>query len=632
MRDFAQELVDEILDHASPGPNSESPFALPSKSDQSQIGTLGLVCKQWLPRSRLHLFSSIKLRPDTVGAFFDLVDTSSSVILSVVQTLDLSLSFSNHGLLDDAQMLRFRASSKLTHLRMRIPEDSEGAEMMKQLRASLQCHVSILGTTVPSISTLSMTFLFLSMSAIAWVVSCFPALELLDLAGVEISAKDPSLTHPFPSLARLHTLTLDALHSGAHRVFSFLQSLPVPPTLTKMDLNVRPRNLGALDIYFQHSARHIQHLRFYDVDLPESAAFALQALQHATNLRHLYIMGSAPILDLISAVSSPKLNSMTIYQLKAGGEMVENPWSAINSAFADSRFRALESFQVASIEDAGKVILCYDHLLTLEFEIEFVWRRPKRLSFFLFTLLRYGSLFSNIGMVILNFNTIPPEFRSSTLCHAWNIGQIVLTILQCVLVGNVLGLRIYAMYNFSKAVLCVLFSAGVVTTSLAVWSVIGQSWTLATDVPGCDYAVFKQRYMICLYETSLTHAVLSEWPLHGNPSSYVTLRSFYSPFFASFVNLSESLAQSSAIWLEMALSILAIVNLGNILMFYLGDPWTASSLSWFTSTISVTMVSRLMLSLHKAADVGILATDQNVTSVYFHSLHHNQPDEESTAV
>lgn len=40
-------------------------------------------------------------------------------------------------------------------------------------------------------------------------------------------------------------------------------------------------------------------------------------------------------------------------------------------------------------------ILCYDHLLTFEDEINFVWRKHKRLSFFLFIILRYVSLFSN---------------------------------------------------------------------------------------------------------------------------------------------------------------------------------------------------------------------------------------------
>ncbi|KAJ7106586.1 hypothetical protein C8R44DRAFT_805555 [Mycena epipterygia] len=64
-------------------------------------------------------------------------------------------------------------------------------------------------------------------------------------------------------------------------------------------------------------------------------------------------------------------------------------------------------------------------------------------------------------------------------------------------------------------------------------------------------------------------------------------------------------------------------------MYYLGNPWIASSLSWSTSTLSVTMISRLMLNLHKAADVGILTDDNTLTSVRFQSRHIRR-DEEST--
>lgn len=54
-------------------------------------------------------------------------------------------------------------------------------------------------------------------------------------------------------------------------------------------------------------------------------------------------------------------------------------------------------------------ILCYDHLLTLEGEINFVWRKPKRLSFFLFVALRYVSLLSHIGILVLRFIQVSPE-------------------------------------------------------------------------------------------------------------------------------------------------------------------------------------------------------------------------------
>ncbi|KAJ7660932.1 hypothetical protein DFH06DRAFT_1129968 [Mycena polygramma] len=74
------------------------------------------------------------------------------------------------------------------------------------------------------------------------------------------------------------------------------------------------------------------------------------------------------------------------------------------------------------------VILLYDHTLTFEAELNFVWRRPKKLSFYLFVLLRYVSLLSNIGMLVLRFSDIPLE-----TCHALSIGKIGIIVLQCLL-------------------------------------------------------------------------------------------------------------------------------------------------------------------------------------------------------
>ncbi|KAJ7091090.1 hypothetical protein C8R44DRAFT_891774 [Mycena epipterygia] len=90
-------------------------------------------------------------------------------------------------------------------------------------------------------------------------------------------------------------------------------------------------------------------------------------------------------------------------------------------------------------------------------------------------------------------------------------------------------------------------------------------------------------------------------------------------------------------------AVLALVNLANILMYYvrslcsifasflscvadfqLGNPWITSSLS----CLSVTMVSRLMLNLHKAADVGIVTDESIFSSIHFQSRHVIQGDEE----
>ncbi|KAJ7049569.1 hypothetical protein C8F01DRAFT_1093371 [Mycena amicta] len=124
------------------------------------------------------------------------------------------------------------------------------------------------------------------------------------------------------------------------------------------------------------------------------------------------------------------------------------------------------------------VILSYDHLLTLGPEIEYVWRKRKRFSFFLFIPLRYISLVSNISMVFLTFGTV-----SIQRCQAWNLGKIALIIVQCILVGNVLLLRVYAIYNFSKPILALLVVVSCVPLSLAIVS--PPSFTLTKNQGSC---------------------------------------------------------------------------------------------------------------------------------------------------
>ncbi|KAJ7276618.1 hypothetical protein C8J57DRAFT_193770 [Mycena rebaudengoi] len=78
MRNFPQELVDQVIDEVTP--------------NTASIGTCGLVCRRWLPRSRSNLFSRIYLADlATTIAFMDLADASFTPIWSLVRFLDLSL-------------------------------------------------------------------------------------------------------------------------------------------------------------------------------------------------------------------------------------------------------------------------------------------------------------------------------------------------------------------------------------------------------------------------------------------------------------------------------------------------------------------------------------------------------------
>ncbi|KAG1889222.1 hypothetical protein F4604DRAFT_829708 [Suillus subluteus] len=57
----------------------------------------------------------------------------------------------------------------------------------------------------------------------------------------------------------------------------------------------------------------------------------------------------------------------------------------------------------------------------------------------------------------------------------------------------------------------------------------------------------------------------------------------------------------------MYFGVMTLLNIPNILTYYYGSDITRGSLSTFTSCISVTLISRLMLNLHKSFDGDIFS-------------------------
>ncbi|KAJ7020306.1 hypothetical protein C8F04DRAFT_1403739 [Mycena alexandri] len=60
----------------------------------------------------------------------------------------------------------------------------------------------------------------------------------------------------------------------------------------------------------------------------------------------------------------------------------------------------------------------------------------------------------------------------------------------------------------------------------------------------------------------------------------------------------------------MYFGIIVIANLANLLTFYISDVLLSGFLSWLTTSLSVTLLSRLILNLHEAA--GIAFEDEEI--------------------
>ncbi|KAJ7107323.1 hypothetical protein C8R44DRAFT_321098 [Mycena epipterygia] len=223
------------------------------------------------------------------------------------------------------------------------------------------------------------------------------------------------------------------------------------------------------------------------------------------------------------------------------------------------------------------VLLVYDHFLTLGAEVAYIWRPGHERASAWFLVMRYFSLCANIAMACLMFIDFTPEVRCSKFLVAH-------------------GLRILIVLQEIALILTCLVIAGITTISVAAWSVIpdGPSPPVRTTLPGCPASQSRSQAL----------RLAGAWEAEFACDVLVLGLTLYR---ALQKNVQGS-ATSGMLWRVMTrdaamyFSVICLVNLANLLIFYYGDIYTTGCLAWFTAQLSVAMISRLMLNLHSAAD------------------------------
>ncbi|KAG2063758.1 hypothetical protein BDR04DRAFT_1111164 [Suillus decipiens] len=241
---------------------------------------------------------------------------------------------------------------------------------------------------------------------------------------------------------------------------------------------------------------------------------------------------------------------------------------------------------------AGNSILIYDHMVTLPEEITFIWRRPKMLSAMLFLLNRYFALLCNISSLVLNFVPLSDES-----CSEYILYRQLTYIFQAVMVCFIMTIRTYALYGGSKRLLTCMTTI-MVTLAIAV-SVGGVGRFAGDFLPG-----------VGCYET-YAEATAARLGLAWVAEMVFELLIFILIVYRicktrglwrfSRRNVIDIIFQDGA----MYFGAMTLVNVPNILTYYSGSVAIRSNLATVTSCLSVTLISRLMLNLHKSIDTGI---------------------------
>ncbi|KAJ7834197.1 hypothetical protein B0H14DRAFT_3709544 [Mycena olivaceomarginata] len=239
-----------------------------------------------------------------------------------------------------------------------------------------------------------------------------------------------------------------------------------------------------------------------------------------------------------------------------------------------------------SIYLAGVTVLCYDHLLSLGSEVAHIWApRAKRTSAW-FLLARYVALLSNLVLAAYFLGDLSAEvdiytfFLSSPAndiqsCKKLSSAEDYLLVIQETFVEVTLALRVCAMYGFNRRVFAALGVAAVITISLGASD--SRVYSIGIKMLVCDILILgltlHRAYTYNLVAGPGSHSLLGTMVRDG------------AAYFACVVTVGPP-AKNDMIQNDRSR------KPGQYLDAIPHPP----------NRISVTMVTRLMLNLHDAAN------------------------------
>ncbi|KAH7881573.1 uncharacterized protein C8R40DRAFT_52862 [Lentinula edodes] len=133
---------------------------------------------------------------------------------------------------------------------------------------------------------------------------------------------------------------------------------------------------------------------------------------------------------------------------------------------------------------AGCTLLLYDYLLTLDDEIEFIWRKSWSIGKVLFIISRYYSLIVTIAVNNYAFFGGLSGSVSFQFSH-WQGWSGLIT---CMIVETILQMRLYALYFLDKRILSLMIVSFIVSSAstAAVWVILTRgNFSTQLEFPFC---------------------------------------------------------------------------------------------------------------------------------------------------
>ncbi|KAJ6479538.1 hypothetical protein C8R47DRAFT_1219086 [Mycena vitilis] len=276
----------------------------------------------------------------------------------------------------------------------------------------------------------------------------------------------------------------------------------------------------------------------------------------------------------------------------------------------------------------GLVMLLYDYLLILAAEVQYVWSSKLRRSTCGYYTVRYLGLTANIAMSVyylgdlsheryyhpdstLSFNMTKCTYSCLRMWLVWE----VLLIIQEMMIECVLILRVFAMYDLNFPILVCLLAINVLAGSLALWAAIKDGFPqmlAAPELPGCHILVQN-------VQLHSGHRLGIAWEVVLLCDMLVfalTVRRAYIQR-RSCLRYKGTLMEMMVTDGAMYFGIMVLTNLANVVTLYLGDVLLSGFVSWFSTSLSMALLSRLMLHLYEAASDGMDSLTMDFDSIRF---------------
>ncbi|KAJ7620980.1 hypothetical protein FB45DRAFT_870757 [Roridomyces roridus] len=331
MTRFPSELEDAVIDFCH--------------SDRGTLATCGLVCRDWLPASRYHKFSSVSLTANNITGFLE-ITSASEAITHLVREVELCYCGPFPPEVVSVLMLLKRTARLSLH-----PLRDEVVRVAS---------TSSLAVALASLQIVHLKFDFRSrFESLGQVIGCVclcPQLESLEVGGSWMRGVEFE-----PCLPKgLHTLTLTC---DLANFLTWLLTLDELPNIRKLNLqHIVRREIPAIVQYLEALGETLESLTLAFRDhgaLADMFASRVDLAQN-TNLREFALEGSAPgvlnaFIQLIPQLYLCKTVTATLCIRHGNYPQADQvvhayPWETLDAILSDPERCGLERLSLAVIE------------------------------------------------------------------------------------------------------------------------------------------------------------------------------------------------------------------------------------------------------------------------------------------